>query len=270
MIERATPGTVSSIPGEGRVSAMQSLTPQDPRAIGAYRLLGRLGSRRHGPGLSGPVRPRPHRRDQAGTRRTRRTAGVPRPVPPRGTGRPPGRLRLDRPRTGRRHRGRRALGRHRIRRRPLPARHRHRPLAHPRGGGLRCVRAPARAFGPHPGGRSHPRPPGDTRRRAHPPRPQALQHPADDRRATRHRLRYSPGTRHRHRRRRHPHRGPGRIARLHGARAGAGRAGDPGVRRVLSRLGTGVRLDREAGSRSGPPTAECTRRCSGSRRKTRT
>lgn len=44
MIERATPGIAQFEPGGRTFSAMQSLTPQDPRAIGAYRLLGRLGA----------------------------------------------------------------------------------------------------------------------------------------------------------------------------------------------------------------------------------
>ena len=67
----------------------------------------------------------------------------------------------------------------------------------------------------------------------------------------------------------HPHRLAGRIARVHGAGAGAGRAGDRGVRRVLPRLGAGVRVD-------GPASVQCERTtrsmpcCSGSHRRSRT
>lgn len=164
---------------------------------------------------------------------------------------------MDGPRTGRRHRGRRAVGRDRVRRRTVPPGHRLRACGRTGGAGPGSLRSAARALGPHPGCRADPRAPGHPLRRAHPPRPQAVQHSADDRRSASHRLRHSPGTGHRHRRWSHPHRGAGRFARFHGAGAGAGRAGDRGVRCVLPRLGAGVRGDGQASVRRGGQRGPC-------------
>ncbi len=188
---------------------------------------------RHGTGLPRPVGPGTHRRGEAGARGTGRAGGVPPAVPPGGRVRAPGRRVLDGARTGRRHRGRRAVGRHRVRRRAQPPAGRR---AGPRG--------PSGTLGTDPGGRARARPPGHPRRRHRAPRPQAVQRPRHHRRPPRHRLRHRAGPGDGDRRRAHPHRRAGRLARLHGARAGARRPDHARLRRLLPRLGPRLRRHR--------------------------
>ena len=218
---------------------MDKLGSGDPQRIGAYRLLGRLGAGGMGQvylarsDRGRTVAVKLVRRELAEQQefrdrfrqevRAARRVGRPGP-PPYWTPTPRPRCRGSRPGT--------SPGRPCSRSWPGP-------------------RAAARAFRPHPGGRAGPRAPvihaaGLVHRDL---KPSNILLTIDGPRVIDFGIARALDDR--HRRRPHPHRLIGRIAGLHGAGAGAGRAGDRGVRCVLPRLGAGVRVDRPASVQRG-------------------
>ncbi|CAK7287585.1 conserved hypothetical protein [Streptomyces misionensis JCM 4497] len=226
---RCTADGVGRAGGHGGTRAWGSAGDRGVPAAGQARF------GRYGTGLPRPVGAGPHGRRETGPRGAGGARGVPGPLPAGGGGRAAGRRVLDGAGPGRGHRGGGAVGGHRIRGRPQPAARRR----------ARARRA-ARAVGADPRGRAGARAQGHPRGRDRAPGPEAVERAGHHRRAARDRLRHRPRAGDHRRGRRAPHRDrlTGRLARVHGARAGARGPGHPGLRRVLAGLGAGLRGDR--------------------------
>lgn len=245
----ARPGTIGGVP-PGAVRWVRRCTGPFSRAVRTGRWAGSGGAadaarsetdrtvrgavaargRRYGPGVSGQVGLGTPGGDQDGPHRAGRGPAVPGPLHPRGRGRAR-RLRLLHRRRRRRRPPRpRPLARHRLRAGALAGRNSER------------VRAAARARRALARRRYRRGAPVDPRRRARPPRPQAVQRPGRRGRPARDRLRHRlrrlqhPAD-HDQRRRRHPG--------LHVARAGQGLPQRHRCqRRLLARLHPGLRRHR--------------------------
>ena len=189
--------------------------------------------RRHGPGLPGPQRRRPHGRRQDRASALRAGRGVPGAVPARGRGRAAGGRRLDRAGPGRRPGGARCRGW---------------PPAYAAGPSLsaggRRPRAAARALRTGPGRGTRRGAGGGARAGPGAPGREAVQRAAHPRRPPADRLRDRPG--HRRHRLPHLHRRLHRLARLHVARADPRQGRHGRGRRLLAGRGPRLRGDRRA------------------------